>query len=135
MWYNTTEVFFLKHWRKCMWQGLITIINNRATRTLLKKLAIDIGIGIVVGVISMQQKRKTNAKRKQSLLHLHEGPCDSGTIGQEDQVQSENTAGKTSKERKSRSRKRSIKRRYMRRKDSANRKDTSRIEPVRKVGL
>ena len=43
-----------------MWNGIIAVLKNKATRDLIKKLVIDIGIGIAIGTITTYQKRKRN---------------------------------------------------------------------------
>jgi len=92
-----------------MTKALISLLQNRAVRTMITELC----VGVAVGVVAVLTKRDSNAKSKRFLLHMQERPSDHRGDGPEKEVRAEDSGNKISEKRQSWDRERSYSRDYM----------------------
>lgn len=92
-----------------MTKALISLLQNKAVRTMVTELC----VGVAVGVVAVLTKRDSNAKSKRFLLHMQERSSDHRWDGPEEEMRSENSGNKISKKRQSWNRERSYSRDYM----------------------
>jgi len=90
-----------------MWRGLNKVLINKSTYELLKKLAIDVGISIIIGVIGINQKRIENEERQRLVLHMRKGTRNGRRKQNKTKVYANSAARKTGQKRKSSNRNRS----------------------------
>jgi len=118
-----------------MTMGLLSLLRNRGTRQLIKKLVIDIGVGIIIGVIRKRQQRMLDGESKRLFLRMQPGTRDSWDIEPEEEMRSKDTTNQNSEKRESWNRKRNNRRNYVWRAINKLHGNSSETKPIREMGL